>query len=100
MLSMETNDLLLKKAEFEDWKEMEAVYGEDLPLVLKGYRSPRLGKSDRPDAEVTDAVGDLVSPINGQDLSMCLGFSKNVFKAVYKDWLNEHGYADGRRSTR
>lgn len=24
---------------FEDWKEMEAVYGEDLPLVLKGYRS-------------------------------------------------------------
>lgn len=85
---------------FEDWKEMEAVYGEDLPLVLKGYRSPRLGKSDRPDAEVTDAVGDLVSPINGQDLSMCLGFSKNGFKAVYKDWLNEHGYADGRRSTR
>ena len=85
---------------FEDWKEMEAVYGEDLPLVLKGYRSPRLGKSDSLDAEVTDAVGDLVSPINGQDLSMCLGFSKNGFKAVYKDWLNEHGYADGRRSTR
>ena len=80
---------------FDDWNEMAAVYGEDLPRVFKGYRSSRLGKVDNGSVsdEPTDAVGDLVSPIDGQEFSVCLGFSKNGFKMVYKDWMKEHGYA-------
>lgn len=77
---------------FDDWKEMAAVYGDDLPLIFKGFYSCRQKKEENGNLfeEATDAVGDLESRLSRLDFSMYMGFSKGGFGEIYRDWLQQH----------
>lgn len=79
---------------FENYKEIEAMIGEELPRIFKGWGMHWYNGNSILD--VTDAVGELASPLRNRAFQprMVMGFSRKTFQKMYENWLINNGYED------
>lgn len=94
------------KISFHNWIEMESLIEKPLPKIFTGWTDRgELGYNGNSILSVTDAVGDIQSPLyggrrpsnneqyHGYGFDVWMGFSKLGWKKVYEDWLIENGLA-------
>lgn len=79
-----------------DYAQIEYMIGEPLPRIYQGWDADNstIWYNGNSLLQVTDAVGDLKSPLEELGFSprIMMGFSKKTFQAEYESWMKRNGY--------